>query len=274
MILLALNAATQAAAPVQSLTDKQILAAIDQTKRYFYAQQRPEDGAWARSPPFRGTAGADSMPDKGVTALVVHALLLSGETPQNPPLAKAISFLQEADLDRTYDVAVRAHVWARLPPRYRRLLQRDAMWLLGAHDGKSRFRYTVQPESYDHSATQYALLGLWEAAKRGVPVPARFWQDAQTHFLNVQNNDGGWGYIGGNESKVSMTAAGLTALLITQKQLESKRGKNSAGLTESIDRGLGWLGQHFNADFRRGKTTDIFAIFSAAGAALFEVTGS
>ena len=106
----------------------------------------------------------------------VTALLLAGETPQNPPLARAIDFLAKAEMNGTYATAVRAHVWALLPSEFLPLLRRDAKWLLEAHDGRSRFRYYPKPTSFDHSATQYALL----SSLMGVP---RVIASAPTGFL-------------------------------------------------------------------------------------------
>ena len=236
-VAIATGAASGLGAPV---TDDDVAIAIERLQQYLYAQQDRAHGTWERD------GGLAAPQSGGVTGLVVSALLISGESPQNPPLAQAIELLSKADLSGTYERAVRAHVWALLPDSHRSLLERDALWLLNAHDGSSRFRYTRQPTSYDHSATQYAMLGLWEAAKRGVKAPRAFWRDAQSHFLQVQNADGGWGYTGDSESKTSMTAAGLTALLITQQQLHAQLAKVQPKPAEAIKRGLTWLDDHFD----------------------------
>ncbi len=120
------------------------------------------------------------------------------------------------------------------------------MWLLSAHDGHARFRYTRRPVNFDHSVTQYALLGLWESAKRGVEVPKSFWKQAEKHFITAQNHDGGWGYHLQDESTGSMTAAGLTVLLITQQQLDANRPTSPESLRQAIGRGFAWLDDRFD----------------------------
>ena len=249
-VLFVIGAATASNAvaqlPDRPVSNAQLLDAIDRLKKDLYDRQDQQTGTWqAKGEPASYDFG-------GTTALAVNALLASGETPQNPRLARAIEFLKGAQLTGTYAVAVRAHVWALLPKAYLPLLERDALWLLGAHDGRSRFRYTAQPVDYDHSATQYALLGLWEAAKRNVTIPDRFWLNAQHHFLRVQNPDGGWGYLPANESKASMVAAGLTALHITRQQLERRGIKPPDDLPKARDDAMRWLDRHF--DPRRNLT--------------------
>lgn len=219
------------------VTDTQVRTAIERMKAYLYAQQDPESGTWQ----------AD-----GTTALVANALLVSGDSGQNPKLQRAIAYLQAAPLDGTYEVAVRAHVWAQLPATYLPALERDMTWLIDAHDGQGRYRYTARPSSYDHSATQYAVLGMWEATKRGARVPAGLWSMTLKHFLDAQNADGGWGYQADSESKVSMTAAGLTVLAIAQQELYGHLDQPPPALAEANSRGLGWLDRHF--DGRRNVT--------------------
>ena len=65
----------------------------------------------------------------GETALVTLALLISGESAQNPKIARALRFLRKIEMKGTYAVAIRAHVWAHLPPEYLPLLNTDASWL-------------------------------------------------------------------------------------------------------------------------------------------------
>ena len=244
MLLVAI-ASTSVSGLSDPVSDIEVATAIERVQRYLYAQQDEVGGTWERHlDPAAPRFG-------GVTGLVVSALLISGESLQNPPLAKAIKFLKTADLSGTYERAVRAHVWALLSDSYLSPLERDALWLLNAHDGASRFRYTRNPSNYDHSATQYAILGLWEAAKRGIRTPKPFWENVQSHFLQVQNVDGGWGYTGDSESKTSMTAAGLTALLITQQQLYAHLPKVPPELAKAIQRGLRWLDDHFDGSRNR-----------------------
>ena len=225
----------------RTVTPDELNDAIERLKQDLYSQQDPETGTWEDGVRFSSSTYG------GRTALIVNAMLVSGDSPQDPSLKRAIDFLKTAELNGTYAVAVRAHVWALMSNRYLALLKRDAAWLLDAHDGQARFRYTRKPSTFDHSATQYALLGLWEAAKRGVRIPGDFWLKARNHFIQVQNPDGGWGYQSDSESKGSMTAAGLTALFITRQQIRRDLRSPPIELTNALHRGLIWLDRRFDS---------------------------
>jgi hypothetical protein len=82
----------------------------------------------------------------------------------------------------------------------------------------------------DTSMTQYAVLGLWEAADlAGVETPPRVWERAADWLIKTQAPDGGWGYQGNPGSleqrikqggvKDSMTVAALGSLYIVRNQL-------------------------------------------------------
>jgi len=221
------------------ITDATIREAMDDLRALFYRTQDADTGRWNM------LQYAGTVHEHGVTALVTLALLVSGESFQNPPLRRAVEHLQKAPLEGTYDVALRAHVFAQLPEPFEEDLRRTTNWLLNAHDGKSRYRYTREPTTYDHSATQYGLLGVWEAAKRGVPVEPQFWEEAVAHFMAGQNADGGWGYDAGGESYASMTAAGLTVLMIGRDQVHRRVGAGPEELHRAIRRSTRWLDQRF-----------------------------
>lgn len=53
-----------------------------------------------------------------------------------------------------------------------------------------RFNYVAGPR-YDHSVTQYALLGLHSARLCGLEVPQGHWRAAANHFLRAQADDQG-----------------------------------------------------------------------------------
>ena len=67
----------------------------------------------------------------------------------------------------------------------------------------------------DNSNTQFGLIGLWVAARHGVPVDDAFLL-LEAHFLTTQNaTDAGWGYAGViSHSTTAMTCAGLLGLAI------------------------------------------------------------
>ena len=64
----------------------------------------------------------------------------------------------------------------------------------------------------DNSNTQFAIVGLWVAQRRGVPCGAAF-RGIESRFLRTQSpSDHGWGYSeGGGASTPSMTCAGWSS---------------------------------------------------------------
>lgn len=255
--LLVLLVAPLAAASGPAVTDQQVRDAIDAMKQFLYAAQ-DDDGGWETAYSHRRAyPGA-------MTALVTHALLLAGESPQQPRLARAIELLRRAEPLGTYQVALRAHVWGQLPDDHLFLLRNDVRWLVNAAYADGSFGYVPPADTaerqaanhwYDNSNTQYGVLGLWEGAKRGAQAGRRFWQQNLDYWLGAQLDDGGWAYQRGDTrqgfgreqlSYASMTCAGLTALYIAQQQMHSRRTTPDPRLSGAIARGLAWMDRHFD----------------------------
>lgn len=102
---------------------------------------------------------------------------------------------------------------------------------------------------YDHSNSQYGVLGMWALAEVGGEVSASYWRMVDTAWKKAQNSDGGWGYAEEKESESypSMTAAGVATLYITQDFLMA----NSSWSTctprppdAHIAKGLAWMDSH------------------------------
>ncbi len=219
--------------PTPAVTPEEVSAAVERLQAYLLEQQG-DDGGWERE--YAGSrfhAGGES-------ALVTLALLTSGVSPQTPAMGDALRFLQTAQVNGTYAMSLRAHCWAAIHDEYLPRLHRDARWLVEAQrDGL--FDYGPRRiERYDHSVTQFGVLGLWESVKRGGPAPAGLWHDVIRHFLETQLPDGGWNYDGrpNNRSTATMTAAGLTALLVAQQQAHRSRHRPVPAVAEAIERGL------------------------------------
>ncbi|MHC5022487.1 MAG: DUF4159 domain-containing protein [Planctomycetota bacterium] len=252
-----------AAAPPEltadTVTDEHVRRAIDAIVEALYSTRHAER-FWdpAAVPP-----GESKTQQGGHTALVVLSLLEAGQSYQNPRLRDAVASLESIDMEGTYAVAVRAHVWARLPRKFRPNLEADARWLMNSfHDESRCWYYTArQPRRYeDNSIRQYGALGLWEAAKRGLRVEPRFWQMLEDAFLDQQHEDGGWSYQDGEPATGSMTAAGLAVLFITQDFLHAEEAVRLDGPRESRAdvaraRGLTWMDEHFSATANPGRDT-------------------
>ncbi len=239
------------------VTDARVQEAMKAMKVFLYANQ-DSSGGWD------STYSHTHAYPGAMTSLVTLALLVAGESPQQPQLARAIELLRAAEPLGTYQVALRAHVWAQLPDEYLGLLSKDVRWLAAAAYADGSFGYVPPANSaernsdghwYDNSNTQYGDLGLWEGAKRGVHAGKRFWQQSIDYWLGAQYEDGGWAYrarrsAGGfanqRTSYASMTCAGLTALYIGQEQMYGRRMSPAPQVADAIERGLAWLDQWFD----------------------------
>ena len=135
---------------------------------------------------------------------------------------------------------------------------------------------------YDHSNTQYALLGLKCAARCGVPIDAAVWKNSLAHFLTAQEDGGpevqrgpadapqrparkgethdaplvdharGWGYGPAGPIRrsayASMTAGGVSSVVICRSELLGTRAmtpKLDAESERAVWDGLAWLGTNW-----------------------------
>ena len=259
--------ARPAAAP--AATPAEVEAAIAKGKQFLYSLQRPE-GRWEPDPQRKGNKHGDHPKMQGqswggYSALATYALLAAGESPQDPRVTKAVNFLKGADITGTYSLGIRCQVWNHLPPspEMRALARRDAGLLIGTlnqgGEGKGGWDYddpTSKGGRIDHSVSQYGVLGLWACAKTGYEVNPKVWELIDKTWRDHQYDDGGWAYDndghgkgGGGEETVSMTAAGVATLFITQDYLRANEGLGCQGnvFNENIEKGLKWIAQeeHF-----------------------------
>ncbi len=241
----------------QDITSWQVKAAVYRSVAWL-RQQQQADGSWSRGPHTTGN-----------TALAVLSLLHAGVSVDDPTIQLGINYLnQQANL-QTYTVSLKCQVYALAGPvRYRRQLLATANYLVAGQKANGMWSYTKTQRGGDNSNTQFALLGLHEAAKAGVVVPKAIWVNSKKHFSKTQNNDGGWGYRGGLSSTGSMTTAGLSSLYICGQKLlvggakVFRNGKYpSCGkyLQDiQIRRGLNWLGRRFSVSSNPGTKTWLY----------------
>ncbi|MHC4415486.1 MAG: hypothetical protein ACYS0G_09400 [Planctomycetota bacterium] len=244
-----------------TLTDEHVQKAIGAIVEDLYARKDPTS-FWE---PARVPTG-ESRQTGGYTALTVLALLHAGQTYQDPRLRDAVASLEQAEMDGTYARAVRANVWAMLPPRFHDRLVADTRWLIDGFSEKAggwTYQQTPTTTRRDNSITQYGALAWWEAAKRGVPVDRRYWRLLEEHFLDMQLADGGWNYKGDGPATGSMTAAGLATLFITQDFLHAQEfvtvdRARAPRYQQAIDRGLEWMRRNFSPTENPGRDEYFF----------------
>lgn len=235
------------------LTDEEVTEAIEKIKKYFYDTQDPKTGGWFGAHHQALNDGAEKN-WWGPSSMAALALIVSGESPQKPEIAKALDLLQKVDIKGVYALSMRTHLWSYLPRDvYGGSLAKDADEMLRSSYGKSRFNYETAGESgrvnqtrIDNSTTQYGVLAMWQASKSGLNIPDKFWADALSSFFELQSDDGGWGYSGKGSSKPSMTLAGLTVMYVGQQELFRDQSKPNAKVQESIEKGLAYLDKNFS----------------------------
>lgn len=256
-VLLLIFAALLASSPAHAqagpkVTDKEVDEAIQKIKDYLYDAQ-DESGAWFGAY-HTGPQGGQDKNFWGPTAMALLALITSGESPQHPDIAKGLKLLAEVEFHGVYALSMRTHVWSYLPKgTFGELLAADAERMLRTAHSKSRFNYLLYGhEKYkargriDNSTTQYGVLALWQASKRGLDVPDGFWVNAVENFLEQQSKvDGGWAYSGNRNTTETMTCAGLTVMYVAQQELFRDQSTPNPKVAAAIEKGLGYLDNNF-----------------------------
>ncbi len=244
--------------PATAVTAAQVDEALVKAKKYLYAQQK--DGNWERTPQrdesdrnFEVSGGQWG----GQTALAVFALLVAGEDPQDPRLAKAIEFMLNADIVGTYAIGVRCQALLLLPQneQVKALMRRDMQHLLGMMrtqgDARGFYDYTAAGKSYSLSRSQYAVLGMWAAAQSGLEIPTNYWTEVERAWIAAQEGNGGWRYQPDKQTypvTAGITGVGIATLFIVQDQLYATRGIDCKKSTDipAIEKGIDWLTKNFD----------------------------
>src|SRR4051812_18980980 len=164
----------------------------------------------------------------------------------------------------TYGRSLRASALAIYDrPEDRAQLREDVAWLVGAavQGAYTYDDYYTRPGSpgaaqpppdgfFDHSNSQYGVLGVWNGAESGAAVPARYWIEVERHWVSQQTDDGMWGYRSHAGGTTTMTCAGIMALSITRDYLElAGEAENPERLAggPALEKALKWLETGDNA---------------------------
>jgi hypothetical protein len=246
----------------RAATPEQVEAALSRAKAFLYSQQK--NGNWElvgqRDPKKVGHA-LEGGQFGGLTSIAVYALLASGENATDPRITQAVEFLRKADMIGVYAIGMRSQIWQFLPktPENRAAIKKDFQLLLQGVQKKGPalglYDYVVAPPSnrLDMSVSQYGVLGMWAAEQSGVnEVPSGYWRQVEESWLRLQQPDGGWLYDGkptaGKKPTISMTAAGVATLFITQDYNRANEGLNCRGniANPHIEKGMAFITANFN----------------------------
>ncbi len=237
------------------LKPETVLKSIESGKRFLISKQLP-DGSF--DSPISGVYPT------GPTALATLALLNVGMTPQDLPIQKALEFLRsQRPPTKTYEAGLQLMVFAAAKDGHRDRARMVTIVsdLETGQDSTSANRggwyYDLRPgtASFDHSNSQYAVLGLREAAFAGIPTSRKSWELIREHWTKTQEADGGWSYsAGGGSSSGSMSVAGIASLVMADSMLPDDSDVGANGLpnccreeprSEALERSLNWLRARF-----------------------------
>jgi hypothetical protein len=172
----------------------------------------------------------------GQLSLTVLALLKAGIPTDAGDMKAAIEKITarfttdgnfEAGHDHNYDAGVTLLALASADPaKYRKQIEILARYLVSSQGPEGDWDYRARVAG-DTSISQYAVLGLWEAARSGVRIPRRVWDKAAHWHISRQQRDGGFAYHpapGGESSTHTMTVAGTASLLVSRLYLFGDTG--------------------------------------------------
>jgi len=255
---------------------------LEKAQIYLLSQER--GGNWEVVPSPTGQRWEESGGQwGGRTALVTYALLANGVSPRDAHIQSAIHFLKGAQLRGVYAIGLRSLVWNLLkheviPARpgelpLRQCILRDRDLLLygmkkggGGADGMFDYLADGTPAGrYDHSASQYGVLGLWACEEAGAEISDTNWLRIGNAWRRDQLSDGAWAYQqvpgNGHLESVTFTAAGIASLFISDDYLQG-------GFDPEAQRGVQWLSDHFGGVFNSQSDRLCYALYGVERAAL------
>jgi hypothetical protein len=245
-------------------TPREVDNAIKKGVEFLYSKQ-----------PWEGNPGAHDQ-EGGLACMATYALLAAGESPQDGRMKQAVDLVKGLPLQGTYAIGMRAQIYQFLQKAGNaQAIRNDAMLLGDRMRMKERmtdkerkdhaesdglFRYAQKDLDYDHSCSNYGVLGMWAIAETNFEVPTLFWQKSEAAWLRHQHEDGSWSYVGGgsdthddqkgweHQGTMSMTSAGVATLFITQEYLHGMEGLRCTGNVSNpaIEAGIRWMSQHMD----------------------------
>lgn len=251
--------------PASGATAAEVDLALKRGIDALYAKQ--QDGNWEVLPSPRMPWWHDAVDSGqwgGLTGIATFALLAAEEDPQDPRIAKAVDFLQTAKLRGTYAVSMRAQVWPFMAKvrNVRPFARQDLQLLLGGVKTKGPARgqwyyYVDEPSDQrsDHSASQFAMLGVWACEEAGVEVPTSFWRVEDEVWRHDQLPGGAWNYVFDAQNfwkdpLVSMTLAGVASLYLSQEKLVTVASRcTPMPADKAIDCGIQYIADHYPSDW-------------------------
>jgi hypothetical protein len=185
----------------------------------------------------RRTAAGRGMQSKSLVAL---ALLKSGDAVDSPGVQQGINAIQSRIKEGTYKSDGHHYYSAGLdmmlleaadPAEYQSEMQAILRYILAGQLENGSWFYPGQDGNGDTSITQYAMLGLWSAARADITIPMDVWDRAAAWHVKTQLKSGGSAYhpfSGAEGAKPTMTAAAVGSLHIARMHLYPNRKVRSS----------------------------------------------
>lgn len=200
----------------------------------------------------------------GANCLVGLALITSGMEPSDPAIQRCLKFVRNAPFPtETYDRGLAILFYAAAGEEDDFRIRKIAQTLIDQQKESGGWGYGDRDKNdprWDNSTTQFAILGLREAAfQTDMTIDQKVWRRARDHWIGAQTgptnaeNGSGWGYdSGGGGTRGSMTVAGLASLeiinsfliedqLTPQGKLDCCGQANTNAAEESIEAGIRWM---------------------------------
>jgi hypothetical protein len=270
VLLVAVLTLMGVARPVAAATPEQVADSIARAKAYLYSRQL--HGNWEAVRTRHGGVKDPNDPNAlqfgGMTAIATFALLACGDSPtSNDHLREAVDWLEKADMRGIYAISLRAQIWNLLPDdeTVKKMRRHDKVALLedvrhgnGLEAGYFGYGEGMDKRQYDHSVSQFGVLGLWSAQQGGEEIETRVWKEFDKAWRSQQRPDGSWCYLdqpippevapkadpGLLGEELSMTAAGVATLFITQDYVSSSARCEGNIKDSNIANGMQWVGSH------------------------------
>ena len=181
----------------------------------------------------------------GEAALCMLAMLKSGVHHTDPAIQNILKLLKYRSFTKTYSSAVRIMACEALGDRDQiPSMHAAAQWLLD-HFREEDGAWAYPESGSDLSNTQYAVLGLWSAERKGFEIPKNIWPALSRGVMEHQSDNGGFGYHPRGQSTGSMTTAGLFVLTICKDRIEKDRELKSQ-VEETLKRGWAYMERRFS----------------------------
>lgn len=223
-----------------------------------WCANRPPEVEQAIQRAVRYVTGSRQVADQEA-GFIVYACLSAGESPDSPfikalvdNILKKCTGAYKPLIHHNYEAGVDLMgLVAADREKYKPQIQMIADFLMREQKPYGVWDYATGDSKGDTSISQYGVLGLWAAARAGVEIPTKVWDDAAQWHMRTQLNEGAFGYhpLGGDAAaKHSMTVAGVGTLavikLMLSKQLEAEPSAPPPGAdakTKKSDKAFGVL---------------------------------